>query len=101
MTPEATYHDRSMIVPRGSVVKSAWVSLDRIRFACTKPMAMGDVERAFKRVLHRGIEHGSWPPPTGFWEGELFVLCDGRHEHIASMMHGQQEMLVAWVEAQP
>jgi hypothetical protein len=28
---------------------------------------------------------------------DRFVLCDGRHEYVARLMHGQTEILVAWV----
>jgi hypothetical protein len=97
MTPEATYHDRSFIVPRGATVASAWIQHHIIRFAHHGAIAIGDVERAFQRVLHRGPENGGWPPPVGYWDGGTFVLCDGRHEFIASLMHGQCELFVAWV----
>ncbi len=100
MTPQATYHDRSLVVPRSHVVKTAWVATSRVHLAHPAPMAVGDVDRAFQRVLHRGPENGGWPPPVGYWDGETFILTDGRHEYLATLMHGQRELFVAWVEEQ-
>ena len=90
--------DRSMRVERGHIVKTAWVSADRVRLACRERMAVGDVERAYQRALGLG-DCASWPPPVGYWDcnGDRFVLTDGRHEFIARLMLGQRTILVAWV----
>jgi hypothetical protein len=100
MAAEVTYHDRTLIVSLKQIVKTDWVPLHRVRLACPAPMAVGDVERAFKRVLDRGGENGGWPPPVGHWlvDDNVFVIDDGRHEFVASLMHGQYEIFVAWVE---
>jgi hypothetical protein len=94
--------DRSMRVPRDHVVRTAWVPIDHIRFACRDPMAPGDVEIAHNRLLQNrdeaGRPFGAWPCPVGAWDGPIFVLHDGRHERLARQMMGDDELLVAWLE---
>ena len=60
-------------------------------------MAMGDLDRAYQRRLQLG-EHQPWPCPRGHWEGERFVLVDGRHDYVAALMLGHGHLFVAWVE---
>jgi hypothetical protein len=64
----------------------------------TPDRALGDVDRAFQRVLQLG-DSSMWPCPNGHWDGERFVIEDGRHEYIASLMLGRTHLLVAWTEA--
>jgi hypothetical protein len=42
-----------------------------------------------------------WPCPVGHWEGERFVITDGRHQYVAALMLGLEFLLVAWTEARP
>jgi hypothetical protein len=77
--------DRALIVQPGHIVRTAYVDV-------------GDVDRAFQRVLQLG-ESSMWPCPNGHWDGERFVIEDGRHEYIASLMLGRTHLLVAWTEA--
>lgn len=101
MAAEVTYHDRTLVISTEQIVKTGWVQTASVRLACPASMAVGDVERAFKRVLDRGVTNGGWPPPVGHWstiEMTVFVIDDGRHEFVASLMHGQPEIFVAWVE---
>ena len=58
----------------------------------------GEVERAYRRQLELGSDQ-SWPPPTGYWRTDRrFVLTDGRHRYVASLMLGMEFLLVAWLE---
>lgn len=95
MTPILLAEDRSISVPPGHVVETDYVAVERVRMACRERMAIGDVERAYKRRLQLG-EHQPWPCPRGYWEGSTFVIEDGRHEYIATLMLGHSHILVAW-----
>jgi hypothetical protein len=89
--------DRSLRVPAGKVVKSGYVSVWKCQLANRERMAVGDVAGAFGKLLQLG-EDSLHPCPNGHWEGDEFVIHDGRHEYLASLMLGRQTILVAWVE---
>lgn len=89
--------DRSLVVPPGHVVRTAYVAIDQVRLACRDRMAIGDVERAYRKRLQLGSAQ-PWPPPVGHWDGDRFVILDGRHETVAALMLGVEYLLVAWVE---
>jgi hypothetical protein len=90
--------DRSMAVPPGNIVRTARVPVEDIVLACRDRMAVGDVDRAFRQRLQLG-DRQPWPCPRGHWRGDRFVLEDGRHEFVATLMLGHPSILVAWVEA--
>jgi len=64
---------------------------------CRERMSVGDVERAFHKLLQVGSA-SPFPCPVGFWAGELFCLEDGRHEWVAAVMLGKTHILVCWLE---
>lgn len=98
MTPVAIAADRSMAVPAGHIVKTAYVPVEAIRMACRERMAVGDVDRAYQKKLQLGSQ-SSWPCPNGRWLNDTtFELHDGRHEFIATLMLGHTHLLVAWIE---
>lgn len=89
--------DRGFAVPPGATVSTGYVDIHRVRIACRARMAVGDVDRAYQRLLQTAPAQ-PWPPPTGRWDGETFVLVDGRHAFVAALMIGFDAILVAWVE---
>ena len=93
--------DRSMLVPAGSVVRTRYVPVFDCVLACRDRMAVGDVAAAYQKVIQLGTS-SSWPCPRGYWsegrEDGAFVIVDGRHEWIASVMLGKEHILVAWIE---
>lgn len=89
--------DRSISVPPGKLIKTGYVRVFNCEFACRERMAFGDVKAAFEKSLQLG-DHCAWPCPKGHWEGERFVIIDGRHEYIAALMLGKEYILVAWLE---
>lgn len=91
--------DRAFQVPPGRIVKTGYVEVHKCRLACRERMAIGDVDRAYQKVLQRGNQQ-SWPPPNGHWEGDTFVILDGRHEYIASVMIGLDWLFVAWLDTE-
>lgn len=97
--------ERTLCVPPGHLVHTAYVPAHRVRLACTDRMAVGDVDAAYRRQLQLGAAQ-AWPPPVGYWEedangGRIFVITDGRHEHVAKLMLGFREVFVAWVGPRP
>lgn len=98
--------DRSLIVQPGHFVRTAYVDIWDVRLANRERMAVGDVDRAFQRVLQQGAG-SQWPCPNGYWDGppagpqSEFVIEDGRHEYVASLMIGKTHILVAWIEKAP
>ena len=96
MTPVATPIDRTLAIGPGQTVKTGYVETHRIKLACRDRMAVGDVEAAYRRQLSLGDQQ-AWPCPVGEWEGNLFVIHDGRHQYVAALMLGLTHILVAWV----
>lgn len=43
------------------------------------PMSPEAVEKKFRRLLNLG-DCAPWPPVVGHWEGERFLVDDGRHD---------------------
>lgn len=90
--------DRGMAVPAGAVVRTGYVAIEDVRLACRDRMAVGDVEAAYRKRLQLG-DRQPWPPPRGHWQGDRFVILDGRHEYVSALMLGFSHILVAWIEA--
>lgn len=97
--PVTFAEDRSMAVPAGHIVRTGYVAVEHVTMACRDRMAPGDVKVAYELLLQMGGNQ-PWPSPRGHWEGERFVVVDGRHQYVASLMLGLTHMLVAWVEVQ-
>ncbi|VWX51772.1 hypothetical protein [Novosphingobium sp. 9U] len=95
--PVFTAEDRSIAVPPGHVIRTDYVHVDAVKLACRARMAVGDVDRAYQKRLQLG-DRQPWPCPRGHWEGDRFVIVDGRHEFVAALMLGIEWVLVAWVE---
>lgn len=95
--PVLMAHDRSIRVPGGNRIHTDYVNVFAVRLECRDRMAVGDVAAAYDKCLQLGRDE-QFPCPTGYWEGETFVLLDGRHHWIASIMLGKTHILVAWIE---
>lgn len=89
--------DRSLRVPAGKRIVSGYVSVWKCQLANRARMSVGDVAGAWQKLLQLG-EDSLHPCPNGHWEGDEFVIHDGRHEYVAAVMHGRTDILVAWVE---
>lgn len=96
MTTLSIAEDRSMFVPSGATVKTAYVAVEAIVLACKDRMAIGDVERAMQRLMSAAPGQ-PWPCPVGEWRGDRFVISDGRHAAVAALMLGHTHLLVAWI----
>lgn len=97
MQPVSLSQDRTISVPPGAVVKTGYVDVFKVRLSCRERMAVGDVDRAFQRRL-QAAPNQPYPSPLGQWDGDIFVIQDGRHEWVAAVMLGQSHLLVAWME---
>jgi hypothetical protein len=92
--------DRSMCVQPHQLVRTAWVDIDLCRLGFRMPMSPEAVEKKFRRLLNIG-ECAPWPPVVGHWEGERFVVDDGRHDYLAALMLGRDKLFVCWLDAAP
>lgn len=95
--PVSIAADRSLAVPPGMLVRTGYVAVHKVRLACRDRMAVGDVKEAYEKLLQLG-SHQPHPSPNGYWDGDTFVIKDGRHQYVASLMLGHEHMLVAWLE---
>lgn len=94
----AVVEDRSLAVPPGQHVVTGYVPIHKVRLACRDRMAIGDVRTAYERRIQLG-DHQPWPCPRGQWDGDAFVVIDGRHDYVAALMLGLEHILVAWPES--
>jgi hypothetical protein len=93
------YQDRSILLEPGQIVRTAHVDITKCVMACRERMSIGDVDRAYQKLIQLGA-HSPWPCPRGHWDDDgRFSIVDGRHEYIASLMLGRTHILVAWVES--
>jgi len=99
MTAVADYHDRSLVIGQDQIVKTAWIDINRCIMGNRTPMATEAVDKAVRRLINQG-NCGSWPPINGHWspDGQRFIINDGRHEYIASLIRGMEKVFVAWVD---
>ena len=93
--------DRSMSVRQDQVVKTAWVDIDACRLGSRVPMASATLDEKARKLICIGDGIASWPPIVGHWADDRFVVCDGRHEYLASQMLGRAKLFVAWLETIP
>lgn len=91
-----TAQDRSMSVQPGQHIQTAWIDINQAVLGSRVRIAVGDVDAAFRKLLCLG-DNAPWPCIVGHWSGGRFVVCDGRHEYIASLMLGRTRLFVAWL----
>jgi hypothetical protein len=89
--------DRSMCVQPDQVVRTAWIDIDLCKLGFRLPMSPEAVEKKFRRLLNLG-DGAPWPPIVGHWEGERFLVDDGRHDYLAALMIGREKLFVCWLE---
>lgn len=89
--------DRSLDIEPGHVVRTGYVDVFKVRLGCRERMSIGDIDRAYQKRLQLGAAQ-PWPCPNGRWDGDTFLLSDGRHEWLATVALGHAYMLVAWTE---
>jgi hypothetical protein len=92
--------DRSMCVQPHQLVRTAWIDIDLCRLGFRLPMSPEAVEKKFRRLLNLG-DCAPWPPIVGHWEGERFLVDDGRHDYLAALMLGRDKLFVCWLEGMP
>lgn len=88
--------DRSMCVQPHQVVRTAWIDIDLCKLGCRLPMSPEAVEKKFRRLLNLG-DCAPWPPVVGHWDGERFLVDDGRHDYLAALMLGREKLFVCWL----
>jgi len=88
--------DRSMCVQPYQVVQTAWVDIDLCQLGCRVQMSPEAVEKKYRRLLNLG-DCAPWPPIVGHWQGERFLVDDGRHDYLAALMLGREKIFVCWL----
>ena len=88
--------DRSMCVQPHQSVEVRWVHVDRCVLGCRDRMSPEAVGEKYRKLLQQA-DAACWPPIVGHWLDGRFVVCDGRHEFLASLMLGREFILVAWL----
>jgi hypothetical protein len=86
-------------VPAGHVVATGYVAIQDVvcRVDPSHQLNPAAVERSYREQLASDGAQ-AWPPPTGHWRDDgRFVLTDGRHRYVASLMLGMTHLLVAWL----
>lgn len=93
--------DRSIRVKPGQLVKTGWVDIDKCKLGARVQMQPASVEKAFQKLLCLG-DDAPWPPIVGEWskdeQGDRFVVWDGRHQYLASLMLGKTALFVCWLD---
>jgi hypothetical protein len=92
--------DRSMCVQPHQVVRTAWIDIDLCKLGFRLRMSPEAVEKKFRRLLNLG-DGAPWPPIVGHWEGDRFLVDDGRHDYLAALMIGRDSLFVCWLETGP
>ena len=96
-----TASDRTLIVPPGQTVMTAWIDIDVCVLGCRVLMAPEAVEKRFRVLLNLG-ECAEWPPIVGHWRCDgRFAVDDGRHTYLASLMIGRRDLFVCWLSGMP
>jgi hypothetical protein len=85
-------------VPPGKVMRYGYAPHGRIRFESYGGQQWDAVMRHANAIADLG---GGMQPadcPTGWWEGDMFVISDGRHRYLALVGLGYRSLLVRWLE---
>lgn len=91
--------ERSLAVQPNQYVKTAWIDVNVAKLGNRDRMSPEAVEKKYRKILQQG-DAAAWPPIVGHWDGDRFVVCDGRHEYLASLMLGREKLFVAWLETE-
>jgi hypothetical protein len=88
-------------VPPGKVLRYGYVEHGRIGFNQYGGIYLPAVQRHLDALVNIG--GGAQPSecPYGRWDGERFVILDGRHRYTAAVIAGFRHLLVRWLEEDP
>ena len=67
------------------------MDIDLCRLDFQLPMNPEAVEKKYRRLLNIG-DCAPWPPVVVHWEGERFLVDDGRHDYLAALMLGRDKL---------
>lgn len=89
---------RMIVVPAGKVLRYGYARHGRIRFAQYGGNRWDAVDEHARRIADLG--NGAQPAdcPFGRWDGDTFVIEDGRHRYLALVGLGYADLLVCWLE---
>lgn len=90
--------DRSLYVKRNQLVKTAQIDIDCCKLGSRVGMSPEAVEKKYRKLLCQGDDAACQPPIIGHWEGDRFIVQDGRHQYLATLMLGRDQIFVAQLE---
>jgi hypothetical protein len=91
--------DRSMLVQPGEQVVTMWIPIDQCVLGNRTRMDLGAIDLKYRKLLQLG-EAQTWPPIVGEWgDDNRFVVLDGRHEYLAALALGREQLFVAFKQS--
>lgn len=88
-----------MCVRPDQIVRTQWIDIDQAKLGSRVPMAVASLEKKAQKLINLGPDVAPWPPIVGHWSDDRFVVWDGRHEYLSSLMLGRERLFVCWLEA--
>jgi len=85
-------------VPKGHVLQYGYAKHGKIRFQQYGGQQWEAVRKHAAFLSDYG-DNGSQPAdcPFGYWDGDIFVIQDGRHRYLALVGCGFRDLLVRWL----
>ena len=90
--------DRTISVPPGSIVRTGYVPIEKIRLSSYENLSLPDIKEKYE-IFKQNAPNQIFPCPIGNWEQVNFVIVDGRHAFVALMILGMSHILVAWIDS--
>lgn len=87
-----------IVVPAAHVLRYGYAPHGRIRFAEYGGQQWDAVVRHANQIADLGNSAQPADCPFGYWDGDTFVIQDGRHRYLALVGLGFQQILVRWLE---
>lgn len=84
-----------VLIPAGYLPVYEYVPLDRIRVASPGQLHLPTIEEKHKAVVNSGGAQ-LHVAPFGDWEGDTFVVRDGRHALEALRIAGFSQHILVW-----
>lgn len=88
----------SITVPVGHVLRYGYADHGRIRFEQYGGNQWDAVLKHAGRIADMGAGAQPSDAPFGYWDGDTFVIQDGRHRYLALVGLGFRSLLVRWLE---
>ena len=88
----------ALTVPAGYVMTYGYAEHGKIRFQNYGGQQWDAVLKHANRIADLGDGAQAADCPFGFWDGDTFVIQDGRHRYLALVGLGFHSLLVRWLD---